>query len=147
MNRSGVLFVTIIENKRIESMSVSIFRLPFHLKSAINFTLNVLLYSCLPSWWNCGFVKYLTCVFSNGTIILEVITCKKILLQKLFEWGIPFNFDIRGLVQTKISNISHYQITDLLEIWNLFVSAKGQTRDKSEFVIKFVGVIVTIIFV
>ena len=81
MNSSGVLFVTIIENKRIESMSVSIFRLPFHLKSAINFTLNVLLYSCLPSWWNCGFVKYLTCVFSNGTIILEVrkFFCKSFL--------------------------------------------------------------------
>ena len=54
----------------------------------------------------------------------------------------------RDSLQTKYRNISRYQIAKLLKIWFLFlVSTKEQTRDKSEFVTEFLGIIVTIIFV
>ena len=44
--------------------------------------------------------------------------------------------------------ISHYQTTNLLKMWFLFlISTKGQTRDKSKFVTKFVGNVVPIIFI
>ena len=52
------------------------------------------------------------------------------------------------LAMNKDTNISHYQTINLLKIWFLFlVSTKGQTRDKGEFITKFVVIVVTIIFV
>ena len=46
------------------------------------------------------------------------------------------------LAMNKKTNISHYQTIDLLKIWFLFlVSTKGQTRDKGEFVTKFVEIV------
>ena len=44
--------------------------------------------------------------------------------------------------------ISCYETISLLKTWFLFLDwKKGQKEDKSEFVTKFVGIIVTIIFV
>ena len=56
-------------------------------------------------------------------------------------------YENRDSLYSKNRNISRYQITNLLKIWFLFfVFTKGQIRDKSEFVSKFVGIIVMIIF-
>ena len=49
--------------------------------------------------------------------------------------------------RTKDRNISRYQTTSLLKTRFLFlVCKKGEKEDKRKFVIKFVGIIVTIIF-
>ena len=49
---------------------------------------------------------------------------------------------------TRNRNISRYQITNLLKTWFLFlVCKKGQKKDKSKFVTKSVGIIVTTIFI
>ena len=51
------------------------------------------------------------------------------------------------LLQTKNRNISRYQSANLLKTWFLFlICKKGQKEDKSEFVTKSVGIVVTIIF-
>ena len=53
----------------------------------------------------------------------------------------------RCLNINKTKKLFRYGTTNLLKIWFLFlVSKKGQKRNKSKFVIKFVGIIVTIIF-
>ena len=64
-------------------------------------------------------------------------------------YWIRHSFEVeRDSLQTKGKIISRYQTTKLLKIWSLcLVSMKGQKRDKSEFVSKFVGIIVAIIFI
>ena len=53
----------------------------------------------------------------------------------------------RDLLLTKNKNISRYQTNKLLKTRSLFlVCKKGEKGDKSKFVTKFVGIIVTIIF-
>ena len=48
---------------------------------------------------------------------------------------------------TKNKDISRYQTTNLLKTRFLFlICKKGEKEDKSKFVTKFVGIIVTIIF-
>ena len=52
------------------------------------------------------------------------------------------------LAAKKNRNISCYQITKLLKMWFLLlVSTNRQTRYKTDFVTKFVGIIVTIFFI
>ena len=73
----------------------------------------------------------------HGTIIAE-ITCKK----SAYLWSRA------RLVINKKQHFSCYQTTSSLKIWFLFlVSTKGQKKDKSEFITKFVRIIVTIVFI
>ena len=72
---------------------------------------------------------------------------QKILFIKVYCIRHSFKVE-RDLLQTKGKTISRYQTTKLLKIWFLcLVSMKGQKRDKSEFVSKFLGIIVAIIFI
>ena len=66
------------------------------------------------------------------------------IIQTVF--GICHAFEVeRDLLLTKNRNIFSYQSTDWLKTWFLlFVSIKGK-KNKSEFVTKLVGIIVTII--
>ena len=66
----------------------------------------------------------------------------KSLLNSAYLWS------RERLAINKKTNISRYQITNLVKIWFLFlVSAKRQNKDKSELVTKFAGIIVKIIFI
>ena len=60
-------------------------------------------------------------------------------------WILPvFEVERDSLYKQKI-NIFRYQTTNLLKIWILFLAfTKGQNRDESQLVTKFVGIIVTI---
>ena len=62
------------------------------------------------------------------------------------EFGMTLKYSATRYKQ-KNKNISRYQITMLLKTWFLFlVCKKEQKEDKSEFVTKFVGIIVAILF-
>ena len=64
----------------------------------------------------------------HGTIIRAGLTYKKILLQKSIEFGIP------------LSTIPQ----NLILIFTLYERTK---KDKREFVTKFVGIVVTVMFI
>ena len=63
-------------------------------------------------------------------------------------YWIRYGFEVeRDSLLTKNRNVSYYQTTNLLKTRFLFlVSKKGEREDKRKFVTKFVGIIVTIIF-
>ena len=74
----------------------------------------------------------------NITLICPLVSQ---LVSQLIQTDEAFMVDGR-------KNTNTYQTTNLLKIWFLFlVSMKGQKRDKSEFATKFVGIIVTLIFI
>ena len=51
------------------------------------------------------------------------------------------------LAITENRNISRHQTTNLLKIWFLvLVSTKRKERNKSEYVTKFVGILITLVF-
>ena len=62
------------------------------------------------------------------------------------ECCIPFKKNATGYKQ-KSKTISRYQTTNLLKTFLFLVSMKGQGKDESVLVTKFVGIIVTIMFI
>ena len=104
----------------------------------------------LPSSWSTG-ACYCTQPWNyntNRNNMYENLFIK-VFLQKSFYW-LRHTFEVSRaqLPINKRQKISRYQITNVVKIWFLFlVFARGQKRNKSKFVTKFAGVIVTIIFI
>ena len=77
----------------------------------------------------------------HGTLIPTRIALRKFLYKSLL------NSAERDSLSSKNRNIDRYQTTNLLKtLYLCLVCKKGQTEGKSEFGTKFVGIIVTIIF-
>ena len=116
-----------------------------HKKQRKVFTKNILTQIAATETDSCFLVQPLRLRFSrykitNRNNMWENSFIKVFLIRNGFEVERCLNIN-------KTKKLFRYGTTNLLKIWFLFlVSKKGQKRNKSKFVIKFVGIIVTIIF-